>query len=424
MPVNSLQRPSRRPRSTRPSTAPENPRQPLLPTSMLTLQEDEPQPSLNINLDTLPPPFPPQLNPPGWHSGTDWATFITAYACGRWDPQRIPRPPISQLPEIAQKPVPSGALAFELTRPPPPPAFSSVPSALPSAGPSLNRLDAQTSAATLRWAGARVRVAPLSLPSPEHELVDPMRNAGAVPIPGSHPYFATTPRSRPSQSASHSRSSSRSYTNVPHFAQQYPVQTPGWDVMTPGGTRRARLSGFWSGTVDVEQSAPGSEWLQGPANDLLPTLDASPTTPEHDLEADPVGPTPTLLLGSRPPPATAPVRSAEVDDGRDWDYFALGAGGSKTSRHRRVGLSTPPSTRDGSTSRRESEDETPRVVSDLPKEHTPTTPDSNPKRPALVQTSSAPTTSSRPNSLDLNPPMDDSQRPELHVAIVDSDVSP
>ncbi|KAJ7086084.1 hypothetical protein B0H15DRAFT_987137, partial [Mycena belliarum] len=134
-------------------------------------------------------------------------------------------------------------------------------------------LDAQTSAATLRWAGARVRVAPLALPSPEHELVDPMRRAGAVPIPGSHPDF----------------------------------DTPGWDVMTPGGTRRARLSGFWSGTADVDE--PG----------ILPTIDGSPTEPDDETASETASPSiasPSISptpLPARPPPATAPVRALNGD---------------------------------------------------------------------------------------------------------------
>nr|GAT60998.1 histidine kinase [Mycena chlorophos] len=396
-------------------------------------------------LDTLPPPS--AVDAVRHRGDSDWASFILAYAFGRWDPHKTPRPPSSQLDDSPppKPPVPSGALAFpERTRPPPLPpshrlraSFSAVsssyktapstssypafniPGVLPATGSSVpsssaafavtaaassNHKDAQTSAATLRWAGSRVRVAPLALPSPEHELVDPMRNAGAVPIPGSHPDFVPPSRSRQSQSASHSRSTSinRSYTNLPHLAQTYPVQTPGWDVMTPGGTRRARLSGFWSGTVDVEES--GSDWLEEPSNHILPTLEASPTTAEETFDEDPSsGPTPTSLLGTRPPPATAPVRNAGDQDDSDWDYFALGPGGSKSSgrRRRRVGLSTPPSTRDGSVCRQESdaEMETPQVVP--PPAATPTTPDSNPKRPGLQHTTSAPST------MDL--------RPELHV---------
>ncbi|KAF7317041.1 Histidine kinase [Mycena chlorophos] len=429
-----------RPRS-RPSTAPEKLHQPLLPASMVPLTELEEPP----HLDTLPPPF--AVDAVRHRGDSDWASFILAYAFGRWDPHKTPRPPSSQLDDSPppKPPVPSGALAFpERTRPPPLPpshrlraSFSAVsssyktapstssypafniPGVLPATGSSVpsssaafavtaaassNHKDAQTSAATLRWAGSRVRVAPLALPSPEHELVDPMRNAGAVPIPGSHPDFVPPSRSRQSQSASHSRSTSitRSYTNLPHLAQTYPVQTPGWDVMTPGGTRRARLSGFWSGTVDVEES--GSDWLEEPSNHILPTLEASPTTAEETFDEDPSsGPTPTSLLGTRPPPATAPVRNAGDQDDSDWDYFALGPGGSKSSgrRRRRVGLSTPPSTRDGSVSRQESdaEMETPQVVP--PPAATPTTPDSNPKRPGLQHTSSA------PSIMDL--------RPELHV---------
>ncbi|KAF7327444.1 Histidine kinase [Mycena kentingensis (nom. inval.)] len=465
---------SRRPRSARPSTAPENPRHPLLPPSMLSasVEADEHPVSLTINLDSLPPPFPLQPTAPRHPEGADWSQFITSYACGRWAPQTIPRPP-SQLP-VATKlasSVPSGALAFERTRPPPPPpshrlraSFSAVsstyksppstssypafalPGVLPSTSGSFpaaqssaaaftitaanvvpssisaatNHLDAQTSAATLRWAGSRVRVAPLALPSPEHELVDPMRNAGAVPIPGSHPDFATAPRPRPSQSTAHSRSTSisRSYASVlPHLAHPHPVQTPGWDVMTPGGTRRARLSGFWSGTVDVEESTSGSEWLEGPS--ILPALEGSPTVPELDSDGT-LPASGSSLLGTRPPPATAPIPSVEDVDEGEWDYFALGRGGSSRMR-RRAGLNTPPSTREGSASRPESDygGATPQKAPMATQ--TPKTPDSNPKRPSFTHTLSAPATTSLQGSFGPLPP-EEPPRPELHVAIGEVDV--
>ncbi|KAJ3862890.1 atypical/HisK protein kinase [Lentinula novae-zelandiae] len=86
-------------------------------------------------------------------------------------------------------------------------------------------------AATLRLAGTHVNISPLALPSPEHELTDPMRAAGApgrnilVTVPG------TVPEDTDSALAL---------------------------VITPGGTtRRIRISQeqkkFWKGTRDVDR---------------------------------------------------------------------------------------------------------------------------------------------------------------------------
>ncbi|KAF8207544.1 hypothetical protein K438DRAFT_2013431, partial [Mycena galopus ATCC 62051] len=73
----------------------------------------------------------------------------------------------------------------------------------------------------------------------QHELTDPMRGASTVPIPGSHPELPGA--------ASTSNSAYTPHTNTSGWsAYGGGVQTPGWDVMTPGGTRRSRLSGFWS----------------------------------------------------------------------------------------------------------------------------------------------------------------------------------
>lgn len=84
----------------------------------------------------------------------------------------------------------------------------------PSFSTSLSSADLQTTVATMRWAAARVDISPLTLPSPEHELTDPMRGLITV-VPGTHQPDA-------------------------------PV--------TPGANRRSRLSSFWQGTVDVHDS--------------------------------------------------------------------------------------------------------------------------------------------------------------------------
>ncbi|OBZ72216.1 hypothetical protein A0H81_07887 [Grifola frondosa] len=105
--------------------------------------------------------------------------------------------------------------------------------------------DATTSAAAIRLAAARVSVAPLALPSPEHELTDPMRGVTAT-IPGSHPPDL--------------------FMNV----------EPG-PLMSPNGTRKSRLSSFWQGTQDIEDSA------------MLPTIEASPPEPVVDGVPDQKG---------------------------------------------------------------------------------------------------------------------------------------
>jgi hypothetical protein len=84
--------------------------------------------------------------------------------------------------------------------------------------------EATAAAATMRWAAARVNLSPLALPSPEHELTDPMRGVHAA-IPGSHP---SSPPAHP----------------------------------TTPGMSRIRVGSFWEGTQDVEDESmptvPGS----------------------------------------------------------------------------------------------------------------------------------------------------------------------
>ncbi|KAJ6577377.1 hypothetical protein B0H19DRAFT_1119550 [Mycena capillaripes] len=434
--------------------------------------------------DTLPPPFdlyPPQsVSPHSYDAGNDWAFFINAYACGRWDPHRIPRPPrTSLLHELAQEthpPVPQGALAFERTGPSPPPlshrlraSFSAVssattspaasssstypPYALPGSFPfppasavastsaatfpsassltsastgvaAATHLDAQTSAATLRWAGSRVRVAPLALPSPEHELTDPMRGAGAVAIPGSHPGFPSPAHPHPYASTPDARTPAiNGYVGYGGY-HPYGAQTPGWDVMTPGGTRRSRLSGFWSGTADVDD--PGYAYYGG--HGMLPTIDASPATPQRNTPASVPVPDATvsapgsvpihatdgegvpLPIPRRPPPATAPMRvGADAAPGEDEeDYFGAAA---RAGGRGRSSLRTPPRTREGSEtglhSPRSSGEPSPQSTgAELPKEKesgsptptpfsaVPTTPDSNPTRPSMGRATSGPAASS------------------------------
>ncbi|GAW01977.1 hypothetical histidine kinase [Lentinula edodes] len=149
-------------------------------------------------------------------------------------------------------------------------------------------------AATLRLAGTYVNISPLALPSPEHELTDPMRAAGApgrnilVTVPGTVPEdtdsaLASSEDGSPSDRVlvdndpvdasssgkelfrTHSRNSS---TDVKKFADGGDgreggrwldnSESTGSLVITPGGTtRRIRISQeqkkFWKGTRDVDR---------------------------------------------------------------------------------------------------------------------------------------------------------------------------
>lgn len=147
-------------------------------------------------------------------------------------------------------------------------------------------------AATLRLAGTHVNISPLALPSPEHELTDPMRAAGApgrnilVTVPGTVPEDTDSAlassedgspsdrvlvdndpvdASSPGKDPTHSRNSS---TDMKRFADSGDgreggrwldsSESTGSLVITPGGTtRRIRISQeqkkFWKGTRDVDR---------------------------------------------------------------------------------------------------------------------------------------------------------------------------
>ncbi|KZT73082.1 histidine kinase [Daedalea quercina L-15889] len=242
----------------------------------------------------------------------DWATFISAYAMGRWDPLRTPSAPRSYLNapthsratrsgsgSILDRPIDEiygmssadslqDGFSVSQSVPSVPSSSPSLPLAEPSKSKRLNvpfslgafshRLrssftdlrpsaagtsytpsaasdssretiipttEAATAAAAMRWAAARVSVAPLALPSPEHELTDPMRGVTAT-IPGSHPQdspYLTLPSNPP--------------------------------LCSPGTLRKSRLSSFWQGTQDVEDGR-------------LPTIKQSPPEPsESALSSSP-----------------------------------------------------------------------------------------------------------------------------------------
>jgi len=155
---------------------------------------------------------------------------------------------------------------------------------LSSGNPSLNlddhphqplNPDVLTTAATIRWAGARISVAPLALPSPEHELTDPMRGLNAA-IPGVHPAHGFSGPLTPEREAG---------------------------LMSPG--RRPRLASFWEGTVEQ----------------ALPTVDGSPSIEPMPLEEVEIAVTEDGSSASLSviPPASAPLMASVGSE--TGDYF-------------------------------------------------------------------------------------------------------
>jgi hypothetical protein len=279
------------------------------------------------------------------HSDYDWATFISAYASGKWDPRRSPRPPRSHLlyPEhllysISERPnsaslresrsfpsttliqeydsedssshghgdgltprglhgsakLPSSATPQHSLSAPAAACFEKTLKYGPSSARVRNSVidirpsdnifpvdsehaavsspEAATAAATMRWAAARVNLAPLALPSPERELTDPMHGVTAV-IPGSHPDVGTG------------------------------------TALSGMAAGRKRLASFWRGTKDVEKVT--ADTLKSPflSNSELPEFVSEDTAGDHDY-----------ILSRSPLPATAPIlRECEPSSG---DYFS------------------------------------------------------------------------------------------------------
>ncbi|KAI5998742.1 Fph type histidine kinase [Pisolithus albus] len=195
-----------------------------------------------------------------YNSDYDWASFMTAYASGQWNPHKTPNPPrpiletplrsvhvsfsesssssplvpnAAAVPQSTSNSLASGSAfvssavadstrgegshhnhetsqtnsastpdKFHSKLAPPSASLvgrrfrKSLNDIRHSTGGQLMQLsldgaqnfspEATTAAATMRVAAARVNISPLALPSPEHELTDPMRGVHAA-IPGSHP---------------------------------------------------------------------------------------------------------------------------------------------------------------------------------------------------------------------------------------------
>nr|VWO95876.1 Uncharacterized protein [Ganoderma boninense] len=155
--------------------------------------------------------------------------------------------------------------------------------------------DATATAAAIRLAAARVSVAPLALPSPEHELTDPLRGVTTATIPGSHP-----------------------------DAFAHPEHLP---LMSPNTTRKTRLSSFWQGTQDVDESValpcspsthPGSLTADDMADGMV---DGDSLVPEEDAksESESRRSSGNESFMTALPPATAPAPT--VPEQPDDDYF-------------------------------------------------------------------------------------------------------
>ena len=136
--------------------------------------------------------------------------------------------------------------------------------------------DVTTAAATMRWAAARVNISPLALPSPEHELTDPMRGVHAA-IPGVHA----------------------------------PEYSPPLNPVTPGNNRKTRLGSFWEGTQDVGDNIDRLSTIQS-SNPASPTL----STPDGDAH-----PPVDSAWDTSIPAASAPLPRQSPEEHPEEDYF-------------------------------------------------------------------------------------------------------
>lgn len=147
--------------------------------------------------------------------------------------------------------------------------------------------DVTTAAATMRWAAARVNISPLALPSPEHELTDPMRGVHTA-IPGVHG----------------------------------PECSPPLNPGTPGNNRKTRLGSFWEGTQDVDDDVDKLSTIQG----SNPT---SPSSTRSTLDSDvhpPVDPAWNTLI----PPTSVPLARQSPEEQPEEDYFTASSSRANT----------------------------------------------------------------------------------------------
>jgi hypothetical protein len=204
----------------------------------------------------------PMHSPPGY-SSLSWAPSTSRRSSTTNIASSIPHRLRSSFADIRSS---TGARPL-LEQPP----TSTMPSVVPHA-------DATTAAAAMRWAGARINIAPLALPSPERELTDPFRNARTA-IPGLNP------------------------PDVP-LGPQSP-------------RHRQRLGSFWEGTVDVDGAGPSSSLSSIEGSPPSTPPDANNSDSDAELE-----PRSASSVAASPPyvtPASVPLR------GLGDDYFGVTA---------------------------------------------------------------------------------------------------
>lgn len=322
------------------------------------------------------------------NSDYDWASFMTAYASGQWNPHKTPNPPrpiletplrsvhvsfsdssgsspsvpkAAAVPQSTSNSLVSGSAfvsspvadsargegsynnhensrtdsastsdKFHSKLAPPSASLvgrrfrKSLNDIRHSTGGQLMQLsldgaqnfspEATTAAATMRVAAARVNISPLALPSPEHELTDPMRGVHAA-IPGSHP----------------------------------PACSPQMSQATPNSARKTRLGSFWEGTQDVGEDVERLSTIQA-SNSNSPSLsevdEATPGTSSVDYSP----------WTSLPQPATAPVNRSPGGHSEE-DYFTVASArtNSVEAYHRGPTAELPSQWQDYVTHRRDSE---------------------------------------------------------------------
>ncbi|KAG9010965.1 His Kinase A domain containing protein [Tulasnella sp. JGI-2019a] len=165
-------------------------------------------------------------------------------------------------------------------------------------------------AATVRWAGAGVQVAPFSLPSPEYELMDPMRRVVTTPSPGAGGQRGS-PRSRSERIGRTGEIPPLSAPpRVRGFAERNGLSSgpgaPGWPMASP------RLDTIRGSPTGSPARSPG----EGPATNitalesgaLMSTTPPPPTAPSGTSMSK----RPNRTGGSyviAPPPMGSPIRN-------------------------------------------------------------------------------------------------------------------
>jgi len=283
----------------------------------------------------------------------DWATFVTNYAAGLWDPHK---PPIRPVPYrvLASQAQFRAAQSFRNRPKEIPKLVDSEPSSGQRQGSELRRstsdsslasqsdersptLDPKPPAPPVKSTSFRLSI-PLNLPLPTHRPL----SSFSTSLPN-HP---TAPNQHHNQNSVHNSDVHASVATMRWAASRVdisPLALPSPEreltdpmhgvtvplshnvdrPMTPGSNRKSRLSGFWEGTTDVD-GAGATNTKIGPR--LLSPIQGSPSEPDLkpvDRSTNGGGPIPppTGL-----PPASAPTSREHNGLGAEpTDYFGRGA---------------------------------------------------------------------------------------------------